>query len=45
MQKAKEEQRNEEMLQIQQSRTLGKRLQIRVKDESQEKPRKFRQRR
>ena len=32
MQKAKEEQRNKEMLQMQQSRILGKRLQVRAKD-------------
>jgi len=40
MQKAKEEQRNKKMLQIQQSRIPGKRLQVRAKDESQEKLRR-----
>jgi len=42
MQKAKEEQRNKKMLQIQQNRTPGKRLQVRAENESQEKPRRFR---
>ena len=35
MSKAKEEQQDEEMLQLQQSRTPGKRLQVKIEDKDQ----------
>jgi len=42
MQKAQEGQRDEEILQMQQSRISGKELQVRTKDEDQEKSRRLR---
>ena len=45
MQKAQEGQRDEEILQMWQSRTPGKGLQVRTKDEDQEEPRRLRWRR
>ena len=42
MQKAQEGQRDKEMLQMQQSRTPSKGLQVRTKDEDQKEPRRLR---
>jgi len=42
MQEAQERQRNKEMLQMQQSRTPGKGLQVRTKDEDLKELRKLR---
>ena len=42
MQETKEGKRDEKMLQVQQSRTLSKRLQVQTENEDQEKPRRVR---
>ena len=42
MQKVQEGQKDEEMLQMQQNRTSGKRLQVRAKNEDQEESRRLR---